>query len=320
MWIKMFWISILISVGVLGYVALSATKSMESAGIAVIPESKNIKEVEKGSNPFEKPINILLLGIDRRSRLESSYRTDIMILVSLNPDTNKIVLASIPRDLWYEGERINALYISHEWEKLQTAIEEVTGLKPERFILTDFKDFSWVVDAMGGVTVDIERSFTDTQYPVDVTKTYQTVSFIEGPEKLTGARALIYSRSRKGTNGEGSDWARMQRQHLVLKGMLEAIQQPTSLFQPMVIKEAYKTITEGRMDTNLKVTDAQYLWDFYKDKDKYEISSLFLDYDYLYSPPMEQYGGAWVLVSKTGTYEPFKNAISKRLQSIETDL
>ncbi|MFC1622315.1 LCP family protein [Patescibacteria group bacterium] len=312
-------ILVVLALGIFGYVAWDASRSLEEAGIKT-PHLPKIKEkLTTNEKTLQHPINILLLGIDRRSRAETGYRTDIMILASLNPETNRITLVSIPRDLWYGGGRINALYIAQGWEPLQNAIEEFTGLRPERFILTDFKDFSWVVDAMGGVTVDVETTFTDVRYPVDATKTYQTINFTAGPEKMTGARALIFSRSRKGNNGEGSDWMRMKRQHLLLKGMVDAVQQPGSLFQPMVIEEAFKTVVENRMDTNLELKDVKYLWDFYKDKDKYEIYSFYLDYDYLYSPPLEQYGGAWVLVPKSGTYRQFHNAIHDKLFATEPE-
>jgi LCP family protein required for cell wall assembly len=264
-------------------------------------------------------INILLLGIDRRSKYELSYRTDIMILLSINPEDNIAVLTSVPRDLWYGGQRVNATYITNGWSAMQDALETFTGLRPDRFILTDFQDFSWIVDAMGGVTVNVERSFVDSSYPIDATKTYQTVSFTQGPEKLTGSRALIYSRSRKGTNGEGSDWARMKRQHLILKGMLDAVVQPGSLFRPMNVEKAFNMVTTNRMDTNLTLPDAYYLWDFYKDKDSYEIESLFLDTNYVYNPPMSEYGGAWVLAPLSGGYSEFQQVVHSTLYGLNTE-
>ena len=263
--------------------------------------------------PLGNPINILLMGIDRRSKAEFGYRTDIMILLSINPQANQVVLTSIPRDLWYDGGKINGLFLGSGWESMKTAVLNVTGYTPQRYIITDFEDFSWIVDALGGVPVEVATSFTDTGYPIDATLEYQTVSFIQGRELLTGERALIYARSRKGDNGEGSDWARMRRQHKILTGMLSAIIQPGSLFNPMVVENAFKMVTTGRMETNLKLEDARYLWDFYQDKDKYNIHSLFLDYDYLYSPPPEEYGGAWTIVPLDGNYRTFQSAVRDSL-------
>jgi len=319
---------LVISLGTLGFILYKSNSDLQKAGvdtgITLSPFSKSESEEDKTEDmaknfPLGKPINIMLLGIDRRSKAELGYRTDIMILISVNPDTNNVVLVSLPRDLWYQGSKINGLYNSSGWEAMQNATEEVVGMRPERFILTDFADFSWIVDAMGGVPVDVERTFTDSNYPVDATKGYQTVTFTQGAEILTGERALIYSRSRKGNNGEGSDWMRMRRQHKILGGMLEAVFQPKSLFNPMVVEKALKTVTQGRMDTNIMLADAKYLWDFYKDKDDYTIHSLFLDYEYLYSPPAEQYGGAWTIVPIGGTYEIFQSKVQDRLLGIVED-
>jgi len=270
---------------------------------------------KKYDTEFEEnePFHILLMGIDRRSKYETAYRTDIMILLSVNPHTNKATLTSVPRDLWVDGRRINAIYIEKGWEGIQSAIADITGITPQKYIMCDFEDLVWIVDAMGGVPVQVEKTFTDVEYPNDKTKTYMTIAFTAGEEILTGERALIYARSRHGNNGEGSDWMRMQRQHLILKGMLDSVVQPTSIFRPMNVEKAYKMVTEGRMGTNLSVGDAKYLWDYYKDKDKYVISSLYLNSDYVYSPPMEDYGGAWVLIPKENAITQFQTDLNTAL-------
>jgi LCP family protein required for cell wall assembly len=273
--------------------------------------------------------NILLMGIDRRNKYESAYRTDTMILISVNKNTNRIVMTSIPRDLWHDGERLNAVYIQQGWEGIQSAFEIITGQKPDKYILTDFEDFSWIVDAFGGVPVNVERGFTDVSYPNDITNTYQTISFTEGFEKLSGERALMFARSRKGDFDNG-DWGRMKRQHLILKGMAEAMTQPESFLCSMgkttncqsgigreTLEQALKMVTTGKMEANLNVDDLVYLWDFYKDRDKYSIESVYLDNKFLYTPPMDQYGGAWVLAPINGSYEPFHKLLNNKLSGIE---
>ena len=258
-----------------------------------------------------KNVNILLLGIDRRHRSEG-YRTDIMITATLDPNKNTVVLASVPRDLWWSESRINALFPAQGWEDTQIAFEQITGVKPDHFIMTDFAEFRWVVDAMGGVPVEIETTFTDTSFPVDETFEYQTVSFTKGYEKLTGERALIFARSRKGDFDNG-DWGRMKRQHLILKGFLQAVTQQESIFNPMVVEKAFELVTKGRMDTNLTLNDAKALWDLHKDYKKYSFNSMYMDYDYLYTPPAEEYGGAWVLAPKEGALDTFKAALKATL-------
>ncbi len=253
----------------------------------------------------EERINMVLLGIDRRSK-DEGYRTDIMVVVSIDKAKNKALLVSLPRDLWWNGGRLNATYTSEGWSGLQTALETITGIRPEKYILTDFVDFEWIVNSMGGVPVTVETTFTDSQYPVDETFEYQTVTFTKGEEKLTGERALIFSRSRKGDNDNG-DWGRMKRQHLILKGMLKAVKQPESIFKNMEVAKALDMVTKGRMDTNITLSDATYLWDLHKDWEKYQIVSKYMDYNYLFTPPMAEYGGAWVLAPIGESYDTFKN-------------
>lgn len=279
-------------------------------------------------------LSILILGVDRRYRTEA-YRTDVMILAIINKENNKTLLVSVPRDLWYGGGRLNALFFAEGWESTQRAFGEITGYEPERFILTDFADFSWIVDSMGGVPVEVETTFTDTDYPVDETFGYQTVAFTKGYEKMTGERALIFARSRKGDFDNG-DWGRMKRQHLLLKGFLDAAVQPESFVCGLTknrdsqtgceaqvtgdtLVKAFETITTAKMDTNLQVKDLEYVWDLYKDRGKYGVMSLLMDDDFVYSPPMEQYGGAWVLVPAGGDYSLFHEAIQQKLSGIEPE-
>ena len=288
--------------------------NIKPADKPIEPTSRRQKEVVKQEIPDtpmvkEDRINMVLLGIDRRSK-DEGYRTDIVVVVSIDKAKNKALLVSLPRDLWWNGGRLNAVYSAEGWSGLQTAIETITGIKPQKYILTDFVDFEWIVDSMGGVPVTVETTFTDAQYPVDKTFEYQTVTFIQGEERLTGKRALIFSRSRKGDNDNG-DWGRMKRQHLILKGMLQAVSQPESIFKNMDVAKALDMVTKGRMDTNIEVSDAKYLWDLHKDWRSYQITSKYLDYNYLFTPPMEDYGGAWVLAPIGGNYETFKKDLNK---------
>lgn len=302
--------------GYIGYNHGVISKALKDADELLNPFSTFVQKIKPANPSFpDDTVNILLLGIDRRERYESVYRTDIMILISVNTSTKKVALISVPRDLWYDGGRINAVYIFSGFERLADGFEEITGLRPQKFILTDFADFTWMVDAMGGVPIKVETTFTDYTYPIDATEGIQTVSFTQGPELLTGDRALIFSRSRKGDYDSG-DWGRMKRQHLILKGMLDAVVQPKSIFNPMVVEKAFKTVTTGKIDTNLDISDAKFLWNFYKDKDEYEIKSFYLGYDHLYTPPAADYGGAWVLDQLPGGFEQFKNEVNAFIYNI----
>ena len=323
---RLTFLAILVVVGVLsmaGVTIITGNNAYEQLNRPLIKTllTKETSQSGKNLNPFaslmkteKKSLNIALLGIDRRSKAESAYRTDTMVLVSINPKVNKVVLISIPRDLWVQGGRINALYIQRGWESLQKALEEITSLKPDHYILTDFQDFKWLIDNLGGVEVDVEKTFTDTQYPVDATKGYQTVSFTKGSELMSGDRALIYSRSRKGNNGEGSDWMRMKRQHLILKATVKSVFSPRNLFNIDNIKESFTTIINHGVETNMDLDVAYYLWDLVKDNQKYTYNSTYLDGNYVFNPPMSDYGGAWVLAPINNSYSNFREHVKSLIE------
>ncbi len=266
----------------------------------------------------DKMFSILLLGIDRRHKAETAFRTDIMVLLSVNQSQKKVVLTSVPRDLWINGGRINATFVNGGWEDMQKAFLGITGISPNAYIQCDFEDLVWLIDSLGGIEVDLETAFTDSAYPNDVTKTYITVNFDKGIQTIDGKSALVLSRSRHGNNGEGSDFKRMQRQHKILKALPNAILTPKSVFNPFILTKFYEVITQ-RMSTNLTLKESELLWAYYPEKDTYTVESFFVNSDYLYNPPMSDYGGAWVLVAKNNDYSPIHNQLKERLGLIKPE-
>ncbi len=285
---------------------------------------KNKEPAEKSNLAKKDLINILLLGVDRRSKQEKAYNTDTMVLLSANPEENVVLLTSVPRDLWINGNKLNALYSVGGEDLLIDAFEEVTGLDLDGYIRCDFEDFRWIVDSFGGVPVDIERSFTDVHFPNDTDTGLRPVNFEAGHEIMNGSRALDFARSRKGTNGEGSDLMRAKRQHLILMGMVDGISQPNSTFWPMDIPKFFEAVTQ-RMHTTLTITDVKYLWDFYKDRDEYEIISFVVDEKYVYHPgvyPNSSYH-AWVFIPREKGFQTLHNDIKKMLfpsESVSAEL
>lgn len=267
-------------------------------------------------NPKEL-FNILVLGIDRRYETETSYRTDIMLLVSVNPKTNKMVLTSIPRDLWAGDMKINGVYVTYGYDEMKSSIKEITGQEVDRFIRIDFDALAWVVDAMGGVNVDVERAFTDAQYPNDRQGNPNegiTVTFNQGLIHMDGETALIFSRSRKGDNGEGSDFSRMRRQQVLLKSMPEAFLATDlkNIFNPFVLQGFYDLITQ-HIKTDMNIKDMGIVYDLLKDRNKYTVEHFVVDYEYLINPPIEDYG-QWVVIPKGSDYSLIYEKINSLLQ------
>jgi LCP family protein required for cell wall assembly len=281
-------VTILLVWGALAFVVLDFAKEKEIEFVNPIVKIKkeitdSFAENKKENTVFESDIiNVLLVGIDtsegRRTRGQGGFNTDIMILASANPRTNRILLTSVPRDLWINGNKINALYTLNGEDSLVDAFEKVTGQQVDGVIRADFDHFTWLIDAFGGVPVEIQKTFTDSSFPNNSDSGPITVTFTEGNEVMGGERALTFARSRKGNNGEGSDLMRAKRQHLILQGMIKAISQPESIFWPMNIEHFYNLVTApGKMQTTLTLSDVKYLWDYYKDRNLYQIESFVVD-------------------------------------------
>lgn len=318
--------------GTLTYFVLDFAKKEEIDITApIIKVQREIKEGitgnKKENTVFENDIiNVLLLGIDtsegRRLRGQGGFNTDTMILLSANPQTNHILLTSVPRDLWINGNKINALYTLNGEESLTDAFEKVTGQKVDGIIRADFDHFTWIVDAFGGIPIDVQRTFTDYSFPNNTDSGLITAIFTQGHELMLGERALTFARSRKGNNGEGSDLMRAKRQHLILQGMIAAVSQPESIFWPMNIKKFYTAVTApDKMYTTLTLADVKYLWDFYKDKNQYEIESFVVDGTYVYHPgmyPNSPYH-AWVFVAREPGFANLHTDIVAKLNGTFVD-
>jgi LCP family protein required for cell wall assembly len=274
------------------------------------PEIKS--ELEK-----DKIINILLVGKDigreRKGRGQTGFNTDTIILLSLNPKDNRAVLTSFPRDIWQNNAKINSILVTQGMDSLLDAMSKISGQKITKYITIDFDGIRWLVDAFGGVPVEVRTSFTDNTFPNNSDSDVLSVTFNQGTEVMDGERALTFARSRKGNNGEGSDLMRAKRQHQILKGMTKAVENKNSQFFPFDIKEFYNEVIL-HTQTNISLDDAIYLYSFYKNLQKYDIQSLALDDRYIFHPGISaSYGGAWVFVAKDSNFMKLHDDLNKYL-------
>jgi LCP family protein required for cell wall assembly len=150
------------------------------------------------------PLNVLVLGVDTRpDSQEMGSRTDTIMLVHVVPKTGDVKLLSVPRDLFVEvkpGEKdkVNAAYNYGGVNETIDALENYSGEPIDHYAVVDFEGFQRVIDAMGGVRVDVGEG----QFP-------EKWRMGEDVQRLNGHKALIFARYR-GT--PGADLDRMQRQ------------------------------------------------------------------------------------------------------------
>jgi LCP family protein required for cell wall assembly len=177
-------------------------------------------------------ITILLLGIDQRTAVEDRgpYRTDTMILISIDPVRKTVGVLSIPRDLWvdipgFQPNRINtanALGDSSQYPGggpalAAATVQENLGVKVNKYLLVNFHAFTTIVDTLApdGVEICIKEAIDDPKYP-DAGYGTIHVHFDPGCQKLDAEHLLEYARTRATFGG---DFDRARRQQEVLDKM-----------------------------------------------------------------------------------------------------
>ncbi|HPY36815.1 MAG TPA: LCP family protein, partial [Clostridia bacterium] len=202
-------------------------------------------------------VNILVLGIDESAERSSwgSFRTDTMLLLTIDFNTNKVDMLSIPRDsyvklantsgkLLYEGEevrygKINSAFSSGGGAQkngfgysMGTVSYLLGGLPIHYYVGFNMTVVKEVVDAMGGV-----------DYDVDVEVNMNGRQLLPGMQHLNGQAVLDYARQRKGS----SDIARIDRQQRIVTEILKQLKQTGEIAR---LPEIYKAL-EQNIETNL---------------------------------------------------------------------
>jgi len=179
--------------------------------------SINTSEVENMLAPIEspqEPVTILILGLDTRDTLNDRGRADIIMMLYLDPEEITGSLLSIPRDTLVDipghGEdKINAAYAYGGEELMIKTINSFLGAEINHYVTMDFEGFIQLIDALGGVDINIERPLVDPK---------SGANFSAGNHHLTGEQALSYTRSR---STELGDIGRIQRQQQLFKELLK---------------------------------------------------------------------------------------------------
>lgn len=140
--------------------------------------------------------NILVAGVD-----VDGYRTDLILFVQVNNIDKKVSVLQIPRDTKVENRRndkkINSAYFSGI-DTLNKELESVIGMRADFFATITFDAFREIVDALGGVTIDVP---IDMNYHDPVQGL--TIELEAGKQKLDGEHAMMFMRFRKNDDGTG---------------------------------------------------------------------------------------------------------------------
>jgi LCP family protein required for cell wall assembly len=264
-------------------------------------------------------INILLLGIGGLGH-EGPYLSDTNIIVSIKPSTKQVALIPVPRDLaadvpGHGVRKINSANAfgegdnpGHGGEFASQVFSKIFNTPLPYYIRVDFQAFKDIIDALGGVSVNVPRTFTDTQFPGE-NFSFRTVHFDAGTQTMDGATALDYARSRHGDNGEGSDFARGKRQELILSAVKEKALSLSTLLHPDRLQAIFNSL-RSHVTTNLSFDQLVYLAGLSQDV-QLPAKTVVLDSSptgYLINTTGED--GAFLLSPKSGSFEQINKAIS----------
>jgi polyisoprenyl-teichoic acid--peptidoglycan teichoic acid transferase len=197
------------------------------------------------------PLSVLVLGVDTRPDSEEmGSRTDTIMLVQVVPKTGDVKLLSVPRDLFVEVEsgekdKINAAYNYGGVDKTIDAVENYSGVPVDHYAVVDFEGFETVIDAMGGVRVDVGDGLFPEKWRMG-----------QDVQRLNGHKALIYARYR-GT--PGADIDRMQRQRELVGALRsEALRWHTVKTLPQIM-EVMNVNVQTDLDLDGAITLGQVL-------------------------------------------------------------
>ena len=365
------------------FIALAIFLSSLSGSTTVV----NLPFLGNGLKSSDNRVNILFLGIAGGAH-DGASLTDTIMVTSYNLKTNQLYLFSIPRDLWLPSLRTkaNAVYQlglsqNNGLNMAKTVMGNILGIPINYSLRIDFRGFVQAVDALGGIEVDVAKSFDDYLYPIQgkendlcdfkeeerdfsadeakalniepgkrkvfiapdgkiatdsaqedkgvkyFTCRYEHISFEKGKMTMSGAVALAYVRSRHGTNGEGSDFARSARQEKVLQAIRSNVLSAETLFNPSKISELISTLGKS-IDTDISAKDT---FEFYKLSKKLEATHNFTFDDskhinlpdgktsLLIHPLPSDYGGAYVLISEDDDFSTFQGYVRKILKGEISD-
>ncbi|HEX7017620.1 MAG TPA: LCP family protein [Patescibacteria group bacterium] len=310
---------------------------------------------------------IVLLGRGGAGH-DGGLLTDSIMVARIDHDQQQITLISVPRDLWVElpvdkdnpsSWKINAAYAfgvddrnyrnkpsqftgeAGGGELAKYALEQVLGFPVEHFVTVDFYGFERAIDVLGGVTVNVERAFTDPLYPIEgkqddtcgkteeeiaaltatvsaskleeeFTCRFEVLSFPQGTQLMDGSTALKYVRSRHSPT-DGGDFNRAARQRNLLLAVKDRVL--TIDFIPKIIP--FISTISSHITTDISLTQMKEMVDEYEKVQDYEIKGIALTTDNVLELGVSS-GGQSILMSKEdgeGKWEKLQEWLREEMAS-----
>jgi LCP family protein required for cell wall assembly len=271
-------------IAIVGAVALTLVIGLIS--VATVLWVRNLDANLKRTDPFSQiahrpqkladgSLNILLLGSDSRDPdSQAGARTDTIMILHVPASHDKAYVISLPRDLWVHvppspdgsgGDTMAKLNAAYAWGGMPLmvqTVEQYTGVRMDHVVLIDFFGFVKVVDALGGVQMNVDQTITSIHPPHRV--------FTQGPHTFNGDEALDYIRQRY--QYADGDFTREKHQQEFLKALLDkaagagALSNParfkdfvSSTASALTVDESFSLVDLGWQFRGLRSTDLNFL-------------------------------------------------------------
>lgn len=280
--------------------------SGQSSLMSLFDGSKQLKGKTEGRT------NILLLGNGGAEHGGSGGLTDTMIVLSIDWQSKKVAMLSIPRDLWvkvpvagHSYSKINAVYSYAEDKKSVTGgggkvvsklVSDIFGVPIHYYLTMDFNGFRSMINTVGGIDIYVDKAIYDPYYPADNMIDYAPFKIGVGMHHMDGVLALKYARSRYTT----SDFDRSRRQQQVLSALKEKMVSMETMSNPKKVTDII-TVLGNHLRTNLSVSEIQTLSNEIKTIDTTNMINKVLSNETggpLVHPEEDERG--WILIPKLG--------------------
>lgn len=183
---------------------------------------------------------VMIMGVDKRN--DDVGRSDTLMVATLDPEKNQAALLSIPRDTrvkikGYGYDKINAAYAYGDRKLTQSTVESLIGAKIDHYIVIDVHGFTKIIDALGGVDIDVEKRMYYEDPWDDDGGLY--IDLQPGMQHMDGKTAITYVRYRD----EEGDIGRIRRQQKFMKAVMDKLVSPAIIPRlPSMVSAMYDAV------------------------------------------------------------------------------
>ncbi|CAI8869426.1 MULTISPECIES: LCP family protein [Bacillus] len=304
LFIYLIFMSLIGSAGLYMFNSYSSLMEMYS-GFTRDKSKLRAKDVEITKEPF----SVLIMGIEDYATDGQNGRTDSLMFATINPKTKNVSLMSIPRDSRVtiagknKKDKINAAHAYGGEKMALDTVENFLEVPVDHYVKIDFKGFKGIVDAVGGITVDVPFNFEERS-DIDY---YKLIQFKQGQQELNGEEALAYVRMRK--QDPNGDYGRAARQRQVLAAVVHKLNSASTVFK---IKDLAEVVGKY-VKTDIPVSDGLALYNKLSGFDPSTIQTIKLEGE------DKKLNGIYYFIPNEMSVQNVRNEILKNLGQDKTD-